>query len=285
MKFIAIDVETANANMASICSIGAAMFENGALKDEFYTLIDPNDYFDPTNVSIHGIEENDVRGAPTFKDMAAKIDDLFGGQIVVTHTHFDRVAIQQASSRWSVTTPKCTWLDSARVARRTWAECARSGYGLAEVSKRIGYTFEHHNALEDAKASGQIMIAAMRESGLDLEAMLKRVLQPIGPSSSGPVRRDGNPDGPLSGEVVVLTGTFSVLKSELADVAASLGCEVADGVTKKTTILIVGDVDVDRLAGHEKTAKHRKAEDLVIQGRPIRILRESDFRELVATVQ
>ncbi len=57
MRFVAIDVETANANMASVCSIGVAAFEDGTLASEWYSLIDPDDYFDPVNVSIHRIQE------------------------------------------------------------------------------------------------------------------------------------------------------------------------------------------------------------------------------------
>jgi DNA polymerase-3 subunit epsilon len=70
-------------------------------------------------------------------------------------------------------------------------------------------------------------------------------------------------------------------RREAADLAASVGCEVDGGVTKRTTLLVVGDQDVQRLAGHEKSSKHRKAEQLVQMGQPIRILRESDFCELV----
>lgn len=87
--------------------------------------------------------------------------------------------------------------------RRVWAECARSGYGLADVCKRIGYEFQHHNALEDAKAAGHVLLAAMAETGLDLEGVLRRVRQPIDPSSAssaGAIRREGNSDGPLFGE-------------------------------------------------------------------------------------
>lgn len=284
MRFVTIDVETANADMASICSIGVAAFENGSLTSEWYSLIDPEDFFDPINISIHGITEGDVQGAPTFKDAAADIERLLGSQVVVTHTHFDRVAMHQAAGRWTIPVPACTWLDSARVVRRTWAECANSGYGLANVCKMIGYTFDHHNALEDAKAAGHVMLAAMQESGLDLDAMLKRVRQPINPSSSGSgaITRDGNPDGPLAGEVIVFTGTLEVPRSEAADLAASVGCNVANSVTKKTTMLVVGDMDVTKLAGHEKSSKHRKAEELVEVGHQLRIIRETDFKELVS---
>ena len=70
-------------------------------------------------------------------------------------------------------------------------------------------------------------------------------------------------------------------RGEAADMAAKIGCTVADGVTKKTTILVVGDQDVRKLAGQEKSSKHRKAEDLIEKGQTIRIVRETDFGELV----
>ena len=73
---------------------------------------------------------------------------------------------------------------------------------------------------------------------------------------------------------------LTILRSEAADLAASVGCEVDHGVTKRTTILVVGDQDIERLAGHDKSSKHRKAEELIRKGQPIRIIRETDFREL-----
>ena len=99
MRFVAVDVETANANMASICSIGAATFEDGTLVSEWYSPVDPKDYFDGVNISVHGIRESDVRGAPTFRQLSQEIDKFLGGQVVVTHTHFDRVALHQAATR------------------------------------------------------------------------------------------------------------------------------------------------------------------------------------------
>lgn len=82
--------------------------------------------------------------------------------------------------------------------------------------------------------------------------------------------------------MIVFTGALAIPRREAADLAASVGCEVDSGVTKKTTLLVVGDTDVQRLAGHEKSSKHRKAEELASKGYPIRIIRETDFRELVA---
>lgn len=283
MEFVAIDVETANSNRASICAIGFAVFKSGVVTSEWYSLVNPRDFFDPMNVSIHGIKEADVSGAPAFRDIAEEMNGLLAGQVVVTHTPFDRVALCQAADRWAVSAPRCDWLDSARVARRTWADCARSGYGLADLCYRIGYTFKHHDALEDAKAAGHVMLAAMAKAGLDLEILRKQVLQPISATrgASASITRDGNPDGPLAGEVVVFTGALELPRREAADLAASVGCSVAKNVTKSTTLLVVGDVDVQKLAGHTQSAKHRRAVELVAAGASIRIIRETDFRRLV----
>ena len=58
----------------------------------------------------------------------------------------------------------------------------------------------------------------------------------------------------------------------------------AAGVTKETTILVVGNQDARKLAGREKTFKHRKAEDLIGKGQAIKILTEKDFENLVRLV-
>jgi len=95
MNFVAIDVETANADMASICQIGLVKCENGILSDEWKTYVDPEDYFDGINVSIHGIDESVVKGAPKFPELADTLRSYLEGTVVICHTHFDRVAMHQ----------------------------------------------------------------------------------------------------------------------------------------------------------------------------------------------
>jgi DNA polymerase-3 subunit epsilon len=107
------------------------------------------------------------------------------------------------------------------------------------------------------------------------------VQQRIAPTLEQRIAREGNPDGLLYGEILVFTGAMMIPRREAADYAASVGCEVGASITKRTTILVVGDQDVQKLAGHEKSSKHRKVEQLIKMGQPIRILRETDFRELV----
>src|SRR5690606_8808891 len=124
MDFVAIDVETANADMALICQIGLVRYENRALADEWSTFVDPEDYFDGLNVSIHGISESMVNGAPKYPELSDILRCNLEVRVVVCHTHFDMVAMHQAAKKYGINIPECSWLDSARVARRTWTECA-----------------------------------------------------------------------------------------------------------------------------------------------------------------
>jgi DNA polymerase-3 subunit epsilon len=64
--------------------------------------------------------------------------------------------------------------------------------------------------------------------------------------------------------------------------ATKAGCQVDDGVTKHTTLLVIGDQDIRKLAGHEKSSKHRKAEGLIQKGQRIRIIGETDFKGIIA---
>jgi len=284
LDFVAIDVETANPHMASICQIGLASFSAaGELVDEWVSLVDPEDYFAYPNICVHGIHPADVAGAPTLPDLMEIISSRLRGSVAVCHTHFDRVALGQACRKYGLQPPDCTWLDSARVAQRAWDEFAHSGYGLQNVCARIGYDYQAHDALEDAKAAGYVLIAAAHKTGVSVQDWLAKAQAPIGLYPSGNLSRPSNPDGSLVCEVIVFTGALMISRREAAELAASVGCEVGDGVTKKTTILVVGDQDVARLAGQDKSSKHRKAEALISQGQAIRILCESDFVEVVST--
>ena len=178
MRFTAIDVETANSDMASICQIGVARFVDGRVVDEWVTLIDPEDRFSSRNVRVHGIREKDVRGRPTFPQIVRQLDSFLRNEICVCHTHFDRVALAKVFDKYGLEPIDLVWLDSATVTRQTWADCSRRGYGLADVTRKIGYEFAHHDALEDAKACGHVLIAAIEVSGVDVDDWVQRIGQP-----------------------------------------------------------------------------------------------------------
>ncbi len=286
MDFVAVDVETANANLASICQVGLASFRGGELVESWMSFVNPDDYFSSVNTSIHGIDDRCVKDSPAWREVLPQIASRLNGNIAVSHTPFDRMAFSRACERSGLSECECRWLDSARVVRRTWPQFSKSGYGLSNVAECFGIAYQAHDALEDARCAGLLLLRAIAETGLTAEDWLIRAIQPIDlrtHSCSGRgVYREGHPDDELSGEVLVFTGSLSMPRHIAADAAASVGCRVDESITKHTTMLIVGDQDLGRLAGHEMNSKHRKAEQLIAKGRRIRILGESDFARIVS---
>ncbi|MBP9129608.1 MAG: NAD-dependent DNA ligase LigA [Steroidobacteraceae bacterium] len=75
-------------------------------------------------------------------------------------------------------------------------------------------------------------------------------------------------DGPLAGQVVVITGTLATMSREEArESARAAGATVTDSVSKKTTLLVVGA---------DAGSKLKKARDL-----GIRIVDEAEFQQLL----
>jgi DNA polymerase-3 subunit epsilon len=280
MNFLAIDVETANSDMASICQIGFVIYENGRIRKEWSSLINPEDYFDFWNESIHNITENDIIESPKFPEVYEFLKQNLENYICVCHTHFDRVSINRTCEKYELPSIQNNWIDTAKVARRCWNEFAYKGYGLANVCKKLEYSFNHHDALEDAKASAHILISAIKEKDISLDDWLIRVGRPIlanGKTYNKSIFKEGNPDGNLFGEVIVFTGSLKFPRIEASLLASEIGCNVINSVTKKITLLVVGDQDISKLLGKNKSSKHLKAEELKTKGQKIRILKESDF--------
>lgn len=297
--FNAIDIETANADRESICQIGIVHVRDGEIKDQWKTLVNPETWFDPFNVSIHGINEQAVSNSPTLPEVRGELHSRLRGSILVSHTSFDRVALERAMERYSLEQPTVTWLDSARIVRRAWPDkYGKKGYGLKNVARDFDISFMHHDALEDARACAKIVLLACVSTGTEIEQWLSLVNRAIFPSSSRTVRgssrtvrstpsvsREGNEQGALYGEKILFTGKLEITRQEAADMAAKAGCAVVSGISKKVTILVVGVQNMSNLNGYSKSTKHRKAEQLIKQGVHIQILSESDFLELVDFVK
>ena len=149
-------------------------------------------------------------------------------------------------------------------ADRAWPDrYGRKGYGLKNIAANLGIEFRHHDALEDARASAEIVLRACLDTETHILGWLQKVQRLKLPSGQAPsVRRKGNADGPLIGEVTVFTGALAVRRQDADDLAQDAGCTVVSSVTKKVTMLVVGTQDRVRLNGYEKSSKHRKAEAL-----------------------
>lgn len=277
MDFVAIDVETANADQSSICQIGIAEFRNGVCANTWKTYVNPETDFDEFNIDIQGITPEMVKDAPTFLQLKLPLYRYLKNKVVVCHTLFDQKAIHKAAQMYDIQIPECQWLDSHYVAKKTWFDQLNS-FGLKNVSEFLGFNFQHHDALEDAKAAGNIIIEASKKTGKNLNDFL--IDKPKKASYPKVVKKEANSEGILFGEVIVFTGELSLSREQAANIAAHIGCKVDANITKKTTMLVVGTQNPDLIVS-EKSSKHLKAEEYIKKGQNIKILLEQDFFEII----
>ena len=174
LTFNAIDVETANADPASICQIGIVSIRNGVVKGQLSVLVDPEAEFNDFNVRLHGIDHNAVIGSEALPKLEARLRRILEETVLVSHTFFDRMAMDGALERYGLKPIRARWLDSALVARRAWPQKYRRRWSLALIAGDLGIAFRHHDAAEDARAAGEIVLRACRHTGLDIDGWLKR---------------------------------------------------------------------------------------------------------------
>lgn len=165
VDFVAVDVETANQDVGTVCAVGIAAVRAGRVEDVWERMLDPEALVSPLNTRVHGMTGRDLAGLPRLSDVWGDIEERLANRIVVCHTMFDRMALTAAAERAGLRMFEGRWLDSAGVARRTWPQFAHRGWGLASVAAYLGVVFEHHNAGEDARAAAEIVIRACVATG------------------------------------------------------------------------------------------------------------------------
>lgn len=86
-EFVVFDLETtgAKAPPCRITEIGAYRVKDGAVKEEFQTLVNPETPIPPFITSLTGISDEMVRDAPLFADIACDFLDFIGDSILVAH--------------------------------------------------------------------------------------------------------------------------------------------------------------------------------------------------------
>lgn len=153
--YISIDIENPNARGNSICSIGIVIVKDNKIVDEKYSLINPEDRFDTNNSKITGLNYADVKEAPTFKEYWKSINELFENNIIVGHNvTYDLTVIAKALERYDIEVPIFNYYCTLKLSRHF---INTNSYSLNNLCDLLNINLEnHHNALEDAKATQKI---------------------------------------------------------------------------------------------------------------------------------
>lgn len=312
MEFVAIDFETANETRASACSCGIAVVADGKVVDKRHWLIQPKELrFNSYNVRIHGIDRDAVANQPRFCELWEEIRPYLDGRIVLAHNaSFDMSVLRNALDGYKIDYPRLEYSCTYLISRQTWSDWAC--FALSAVAYKLKIDFSHHDAAEDARACAEVALMAVKHLGAtsfdDLEdrtsvyrGRLERngYCTPYHPGRRGdqstrfstPIRyKDMKPQcgdidesNPFFGRKVVFTGTLhSMGREEAAQCVVNYGGRCTDSVSKKTNIVVIGELDPRTFAeGMSTTGKAAMAESLASDGHDIEILSEDDFLRMI----
>ena len=173
LTFNALDVETANNNPASICQIGIVRVRNGELKEQLSLLVNPEQPFTAMNMSIHGINGDMTANSAAIPGLEPELRQLLESLPLVSHTGFDRVALDGAMKRYGLQPIRTAWLDSAQIARRAWPERYWRRWDLAKIAGDWAYLSGITMRRRDARAAAEIVLHACRHAGMDIDEWLE----------------------------------------------------------------------------------------------------------------
>ena len=160
MQFVSIDFETANEKRFSPCAIGVVIADEHGIVDEFYSLINPLMTFTSFNTYIHGITEHDVADAPTFPELWPTLSTYLENKLVVAHNaSFDMSVLRNTLDHFDLVYPELDYLCTVNISKKVWPELRN--HKLNTVADYHAITFDHHQALEDARVAAKIFIKAM----------------------------------------------------------------------------------------------------------------------------
>lgn len=171
-----IDFETANNRSNSACQLGVVRLEDWRIVEEKEWLIRPQRlYFSPQCVRVHGITARDCLTSPEWDRVWDQLLPLIDGCVIIAHNvGFDAAVLQGTCQLYDIAVPQFDLQCTRLIAKRAWP--GQAGYGLAAIAERLSIQFQHHNALEDARACAQIAIAAAEKSKSEnLEALEEKL--------------------------------------------------------------------------------------------------------------
>ncbi|MBF9073486.1 3'-5' exonuclease [Streptacidiphilus fuscans] len=143
-----------------VVEIGVVLLDYPLLRveAEFSTLIDPGGPVGPT--AVHRIVQEQVVGAPVFREIAPHLADLLRGRVLVGHhVRCDHGFLAREFARIGVQLPELPTLCTMALAERALGDAvAEHGRGLAACAAALGLPeFDAHTALGDARATAALL--------------------------------------------------------------------------------------------------------------------------------
>ncbi len=166
-RYVVFDVETPNRYNNRMSAIGISVIEDGVIRDEYFSYVNPEADFDYFNTQLTGIDAATVRNAPTFPQLWNRIEPVMSSGILMAHNAvFDLGVLKKCLQDYEI-----SWKESVRyccTARIGRALLPDMKHRLNDLCSYYGICLDHHQADSDSHACAEIFLrymqSGMRES-------------------------------------------------------------------------------------------------------------------------
>ena len=115
-------------------------------------------------MAIHGIHPEQVAHKPKFDALWGNIQKHLEGRILVAHyAVFDTRVLRSLLKYYHLEKPQASYACTVEISRRVWPDLPN--HKLDTVAGYLGYSFQHHQALDDARACAHIVLKAAEAVG------------------------------------------------------------------------------------------------------------------------
>ncbi|MFJ8527081.1 ATP-dependent DNA helicase DinG [Bacillus sp. NPDC094106] len=161
-RYVVVDLETTGNSWKDgkdkITQIAAVVVEDGEILEIFSSFVNPKREIPPFITELTGIDENLVKQAPLFRDVAPMIVELLEGASFVAHNvHFDWNFLTEELKQAGYTEIYCPKIDTVELAQILLPTA--DSYKLRDLAKK--HEFEHnqpHRADSDALVTAELFL-------------------------------------------------------------------------------------------------------------------------------
>ena len=203
-------------------------------------LVNPQMRIPPETTNIHGISNEDVRGAPEFKECITRISEAMDGAVIVGHNveKFDWPFLRKECLRAGQPMPNpLVVLDTLTIARKLKIP---PSHKLGNICQRFGIILENaHTAGADAEATRLLLWKLMSSH----PQHFRRPVEEIPEWASGSTRSDKESErlGPSLEDLQPVSGSHGWLRF------SNVGIVIGRGRNRGRTITEIERLDVDYL--------------------------------------
>ena len=279
MEFVAIDLEKLNESQLSVCEVGLVFFKNGKeIESPYHSYINPvgelnrNDW---AKKHLSHISDEMLLEAPSYDKLFPTLQQVIQDKLLVVHSKgADLNYIYNLEEHYNLPKLYSKWADTNEIAR-SLGKCENLPDLYSELFD-VPFT-EHHKALDDARACGQIFELLSSQINIHLfiheEDYLptekKREYNATNntrhtehgtanvPTDGLVFNNDGVPNfSYFKGKTIVLSGMSGCDNNRIKSILEEVGAKCTSSLSGKTDIFITS-----RVVGPSKKPKAIKLQN------------------------